>query len=321
MELDLFIKFSSVQTLFLLLFLFLLQQQYILQLIDYPKRHSTYPIYRRYVNLLIQFLTYFYLFLKRKKKVYLSVNKNTVQYKYYKFSFINNNKFYINYAKLYATIKQIVILQGILRELIIHKRRLSDIQQRKISIPKLDKTVDIYKQNRFITARKQEINKWEGIKIQNQKLLKKINNVESSFQKSVNIQQNILVFKIIHSQQNLLNIRRIDKKKIIEYNLNYRKCNNFGNFYSSTSTFKKPKKQCQRISQSSQKLEKSHQLNNSYQKSFNVQPIMNYRFQGKGFTKHKIFHQSGEEKQKIMSIIQKYQQVLDQFLPNTQFNK
>ncbi|CAD8191488.1 unnamed protein product [Paramecium pentaurelia] len=198
------------------------------------------------------------------------------------------------------------------QELMIHKRRLSDIQHRKSSIPKLDKTIDIYKQNRYITARKQEINRWEGIMKQNQKLLKKLNNVESSFQKSVNNKQNILVFKIINSQC----------QKSIEFKENLQKENArmYQKLQKITSTFDKPNKQYSRISKSNQKLDKWKQPN-SQEKSFNVQPIMNYRYQGKSFTKHKSIHHSGDEKQQIMSIIQKYHKVLDQLLPIIKPNK
>ncbi|CAD8169926.1 unnamed protein product [Paramecium octaurelia] len=197
------------------------------------------------------------------------------------------------------------------QELLIHKRRLSDIQQRRCSIPKLDKTLDIYKQNRYITARKQEINRWEGIMKQNQKLLKKINNVESSFQKSVNNKQNILVFKIINSQcQKSIELKENLQKENARMHLKLQKI---------TSTFDKPKKQYPKISKSSQRLDKVKQPI-SQEKSFNVQPIMNYRYQGKIFTKHKSFH-SGDEKQQIISIIQKYHQVLDQLLPIIKSNK
>ncbi|CAD8204946.1 unnamed protein product [Paramecium octaurelia] len=93
---------------------------------------------------------------------------------------------------------------------LIHQRRLSDIKQRKSSLPKLDKTIDSYKQNRYIAARKQEINRWEGIMKQNKKLLHKLNNVESSFQKSVILTKNIFVFKAIHSQCKLLQLQKIN---------------------------------------------------------------------------------------------------------------
>ncbi|CAD8102690.1 unnamed protein product [Paramecium sonneborni] len=187
------------------------------------------------------------------------------------------------------------------QELMIHQRRLSDIQQRKSSIPKLDKTVDTYKQNRYITARKQEIYKWEGIMKQNQKLLKKINNVEQSIRSVSSCNSR----KSIELKENL-------QKENARMQLKLQKI---------TSTFKKSKKQTERISKSSQKLEKLNKPNNSQEKSFNIQPIMNYRYQGKGFTKQKSFRQSGEEKQQIMSIIQKYQQVLDQLLPAIKHNK
>ncbi|CAD8123338.1 unnamed protein product [Paramecium sonneborni] len=92
---------------------------------------------------------------------------------------------------------------------LIHQRRLTEIKSRKSSLPKLDKTFDVYKQNRYISARKQEIYKWEGIMKQNKKLLHKLNQVESTFHKSVKLNKNIFVFKVIYTQCKFLQLQKI----------------------------------------------------------------------------------------------------------------
>ncbi|CAK84101.1 unnamed protein product (macronuclear) [Paramecium tetraurelia] len=125
----------------------------------------------------------------------------------------------------------------------------------------------------------------------------------------------------LYSRQSIRSVSSCNSRKSIELKENVQKENARMHLklQKITSTFDKPKKQNPKISKSSQRLDKLKQPI-SQEKSFNVQPIMNYKYQGKIFTKHKSFH-SGDEKQQIISIIQKYHKVLDQLLPIIKSNK
>ncbi|CAK65623.1 unnamed protein product (macronuclear) [Paramecium tetraurelia] len=60
---------------------------------------------------------------------------------------------------------------------------------------------------------------------------------------------------------------------------------------------------------------------NNQEKSLNVKPIKNYKFQNQGYQRHKSLQQPQKEESKIQNIISQYQSVLDQILPLIRQNK
>ncbi|CAD8094618.1 unnamed protein product [Paramecium primaurelia] len=173
---------------------------------------------------------------------------------------------------------------------LIHQRRLSDIKSRKSSLPKLDKTFDSYKQNRYIAARKQEINRWEGIMKQNKKLLHKLNNVE----------------------QSIRSVSSCNSKRSIELKENRKKENARMHIklQQITSTYDKSNSKT-----SPRAVKTLPKYLNNQEKSLNVKPIKNFKFQNQGYQRHKSLQQPQKEETKIRNIIQQYQQVLDKILP------
>ncbi|CAD8204948.1 unnamed protein product [Paramecium octaurelia] len=60
---------------------------------------------------------------------------------------------------------------------------------------------------------------------------------------------------------------------------------------------------------------------NNQEKSLNVKPIKNYKYQNQGYQRHKSLQQPQKEESKIKNIIQQYQSVLDQIIPLIKQNK